>query len=152
MVAARRMLRENYRNPSQLQSGKPKAESSRQQQQEAAGSSRAAGDPEPPLARQRVEGRVAAVEAAAVGMAEEFFVSPRQRSWPAEVAWRFREIEPRPRHLRSIPNDGEAFGQLKEYGGQPCVAVGDGLDGKEGPTALDGLDVKIPCRSRFVLW
>ena len=102
--------------------------------------------------RQRVEGRVAAVEAAAVGMAEDLFVSPRQRSWPAEVAWRFKEIEPRPRHLRSIPNDGEAFGQLKEYGGQPCVAVGDGLDGKEGPAALDGLDVKIPCRSRFVLW
>ena len=92
----------------------------------------------------------AAVEAAAVGMAEDFFVSPRQRSWPAEEAWRFREIEPRPRHLRSIPNDGETFGQLKEYGGQPCVAVGDGLDGKEGPTALDGLDVKIPCRPRFV--
>ena len=44
---------------------------------------------------------------------------------------------------RSIPNNGEAFGQLKENGGQPCVAVGDGLDGKEGPTALDGLDVKI---------
>ena len=76
---------------------------------------------------------------------------PLCRSWPAE-AWRFREIEPRPRHLRSIPNDGEAFGQLKEYGGQPCVAVGDGLDGKEGPTALDGLDVKIPCWSRFVPW
>ena len=43
---------------------------------------------------------------------------------------------------RSIPNNGEAFGQLKENGGQPCVAVGDGLDGKEGPRALGGLDVK----------
>ena len=42
---------------------------------------------------------------------------------------------------RSIPNNGEAFGQLKENGGQPCVAVGDGLDGKEGPTALGGLDI-----------
>ena len=53
---------------------------------------------------------------------------------------------------RSIPNNGEAFGRLKENGGQLCVAVGDGLDGKEGPTALDGLDVKTPCRSRFVPW
>ena len=42
----------------------------------AAAAAELAGDPGPPPTRQRADGRVAAVERAAVGMAEEIVVSP----------------------------------------------------------------------------
>ena len=42
----------------------------------AAAAAELAGDPEPPPTRQRADGRVAAAERAAVGMAEEIVVSP----------------------------------------------------------------------------
>ena len=57
---------------------KPESTAEREAAVEAAAAAAAepAGDPEPPPTRQRADGRVAAVERAAVGMAEEIVVSP----------------------------------------------------------------------------
>ena len=55
----------------------------------AAAAAELAGDPGPPPTRQRADGRVAAVERAAVGMAEEIVVSPEVQ---AELESKAKEL------------------------------------------------------------